>query len=418
MSEVAGVLRSAKGLALVLVCVFFFSVAFVLGARPLYLMFAAIVAAPLVSYGIGLTSLRRLRIERRMVGHMSEGEVQTVQLRVSNTGRLRKLYVRLADELPAWLESSAPAGHLVADLGAGESAEVTYRLTGLKRGVYRVGPVRLYAGDPAGLFDYRARGSDAAELVVYPVGGRVPALSFGRGTPFAAATLGRRPVADGTDFRSIREYRPGDPLRRIHWKSSAHTGRFTVIEFEESLASDVAVALDLTTGSEVGTGKDTTLEYGIKIAVAIAQHALGNRSSCRLTARAAVDRSLRCRNMVRDLPKLLDALARAEADGSEPFPAVLGSIAPHLDRGAVLIVITPCTDHQLVGIVRRLVVNGVSVRVFCLRADTFARDAGLQRRAAALRGQYATFAAQIAATGAPIHEIMCGSDPVVQIGGR
>jgi uncharacterized protein (DUF58 family) len=409
---------SAKRLAIIFVCLFFFSIAFILGSMSLYVMFAAAVSVPLLSYAIGRTSVRRLRIERRMARHMSEGEVRQVRLRITNTGRLRKLYACVADELPQWMQSSAPGGHLIADLGAGETTEVAYRLTALKRGVYRVGPVRLHGGDPAGLFDYQARASDATEVVVYPVAGRIASLTVGRGTPFAAATLGRRPVPEGTDFRSIREYRPGDPLRRIHWKSSAHAGQFNVIEFEESIASDVAVALDLTAGSEVGTGRDTTLEYGIKLAVATAEHALSNGSSCRLTARAAIDRSVDCTHMVRDLPRLLEALARATADCPEPFATVLGGIAARLERGASLMVISPSTDSALVPIVRGLVLNGVSVHVFCLRADTFAAHAGRQTRAAGLAGQYAAFASRVAATGASVREIRCGSDPVVQIGGR
>ncbi|MGD8240188.1 MAG: DUF58 domain-containing protein [Armatimonadota bacterium] len=408
---------SAKTLAVILVCGFLFVVAFILGARPLYVMFAAGVSVPLVSYAIGRTSLRRLQVQRRMASHMSEGESQEVRLRVTNTGRLRKLYACLEDELPEWLQSSAPEGHLIADLGAGESSEVAYDVTALKRGVYRVGPVRMWAGDPAGLFDYRARTAEATELIVYPVGGRLPSLAVGRGTPFAAATLGRRPVADGTDFRSIREYRPGDPLRRIHWKSSAHAGEFHVIEFEESIASDVALALDLTAGSEVGAGKDTTLEYGIKLTVAMAEHALANRSSCRLTARAKIDRSVNCRNAVQDLPRLLEALARTEADCPERFAGVLNSIVPRLDRGASLTVVTPSTDDEIVDIVRRLVMNGVSVHVFCLRADSFGQEADKKRRAA-LSARYATFVSQMSASGAQVREITCGSDPVVQIGGR
>ena len=408
----------AKGMALVLVCLFFLSVALVLGSRPLYVMFAAMVAAPLLSYAIGRTSLRQLRIERRMATHMSEGQVQAVHLDITNTGRLRKFYACLVDELPEWFLSSAPEGHLVADLGAGETVRVTYNLTALKRGVHRIGPVRLRAGDPTGLFDYRLQTTHVTEVVVYPVGGRLPALSFGQGTPFAAAALGRRPVAEGTDFRSIREYTPGDPLRRIHWKSSAHAGKFNVIEFEESLASDVAVVLDLTAGSEVGADKDTTLEYGIKIAVAVAEHALGNRSSCRLTARAAVDRSVNCRNMVRDLPRLLETLARAEADCPEPFPRVLDVAAAHLGRGAALMIITPCTDPEIVGAVRGLVVNGVSVHVLCLRADTFAEHAGMARHGIESTAQYASFVSEIAASGATVREITCGSNPIMQIGGR
>jgi len=383
----------AKGMALVLVCLFFLSVALVLGSRPLYVMFAAMVAAPLLSYAIGRTSLRQLRIERRMATYMSEGQVQAVHLDITNTGRLRKFYACLVDELPEWFVSSAPEGHLVADLGAGETAHVTYNLTALKRGVHRIGPVRLRAGDPTGLFDYRLQTTDVTEVIVYPVGGRLPALSFGQGTPFAAAALGRRPVAEGTDFRSIREYTPGDPLRRIHWKSSAHAGKFNVIEFEESL-------------------------YGIKIAVAVAEHALGNRSSCRLTARAAVDRSVNCRNMVRDLPRLLEALARAEADCPEPFPRVLDVATAHLGRGAALMIITPSTDPEIVSAVRALIVNGVSVHVVCLRADTFAEHARIARHGIELTAQYTSFVSEIAASGATVREITCGSDPVMQIGGH
>src|SRR5438094_6216291 len=92
-----------------------------------------------------------------------------------------------------------------------------------------------------------------------------------------AATRG-----SGVDPDGVREYIPGDPLRRMHWKSTARTGRLSVIEFEESRSINVVLALDLSRIAHFGEGRQSTLEYLIRAAASIAQSALRQGAGIRL----------------------------------------------------------------------------------------------------------------------------------------
>jgi uncharacterized protein (DUF58 family) len=83
--------------------------------------------------------------------------------------------------------------------------------------------------------------------------------------------LGSNRPGSGTDLLGTREYRRGDPLRHIHWRSSARRDLLVVKEFEEERNPGLALVLD--TSRELGEGRDTTLEYSIKLAATLARYA-------------------------------------------------------------------------------------------------------------------------------------------------
>src|SRR5918912_409029 len=80
---------------------------------------------------------------------------------------------------------------------------------------------------------------------------------------------GRARRGEGMDFHGVREWRQGDPLRRVHWPTTARTGRLSVVEFERAFQQDLVIALDLRRGSEYGEGRETTLEYAVKTAATL-----------------------------------------------------------------------------------------------------------------------------------------------------
>jgi uncharacterized protein (DUF58 family) len=92
------------------------------------------------------------------------------------------------------------------------------------RGVYEVGPPDIRQRDPLGLVERRVGIDTAGTMLVYP---QVYTL--------ADATLGGlfadRTTAERQEFDRLREYVPGDPLRNVHWKSSAKHDDFLVMEF-------------------------------------------------------------------------------------------------------------------------------------------------------------------------------------------
>jgi uncharacterized protein (DUF58 family) len=119
------------------------------------------------------------------------------------------------------------------------------------------------------------------------------------------------------DPDGVRQYVPGDPLRRMHWKSTARTGKLNVIEFEESHALNVVMAIDLARDSVVGEGRQSTLEYLVTAAASIAQLAVRQGASVRLVSGDTPDPADFAGRGSEHLFLVLSSLARAEANQPE-----------------------------------------------------------------------------------------------------
>ena len=87
----------------------------------------------------------------------------------------------------------------------------------------------LEASDPLGLFRYRRRTPDAEIALVLP---RFTSLVAHAEVRELEASVAAPRAGSGTEIFGVREYRPGDPLRRIHWRSSARHGELVVREYE------------------------------------------------------------------------------------------------------------------------------------------------------------------------------------------
>lgn len=131
-------------------------------------------------------------------------------------------------------------------LKPGESTSLTLSLTPQKRGVIVFHDLRLCLPDPLGIFQ-RCRRADSKrdKLIVLPQRYRLPPLDlpgsarFQLGGEAASGTIGQ-----SGDFTSVREYRPGDPIRHIHWKSWARTGKPIVKEYEDVFFPRYGLVLD------------------------------------------------------------------------------------------------------------------------------------------------------------------------------
>ena len=76
---------------------------------------------------------------------------------------------------------------------------------------------------------------------------------------------------DGDDFYGVREYAPGDELRRVHWRTTARTGTLAVAEYAQGVTLDVTVALDLFQDAYKGTGSEehSALETAVTLAATL-----------------------------------------------------------------------------------------------------------------------------------------------------
>lgn len=169
--------------------------------------------------------------------------------------RWRWLIERRIPEQPT--EAPLPA------LAPGESLVLRLAFTPRRRGRIELAGLNAARVDPLGLFKGLARVPLEARVVALPKRYRIPALAlpgarkFQQGGVSLSASIG-----DSEEFLSLRDYRPGDPLQRVHWKSFARTGKPIVKEYQDEFFERHALVLD------TGTlrGEDAAFEEAVAVA--------------------------------------------------------------------------------------------------------------------------------------------------------
>lgn len=127
---------------------------------------------------------------------------------------------------------------------AAGSTKGTLRMTPDRRGVFRPDKVRIASTFPFNFFTrYRTIREDF-ETVVFPQPKRCAMASINRGLHRRHGDSANDRLGDTPDILAIRNYLPGDPLKRIHWKSSAKTGALKTKEFAAADESEVIIDFD------------------------------------------------------------------------------------------------------------------------------------------------------------------------------
>lgn len=288
-------------------------VGFLLGALA-SLLLAPLLSLPAMLYVTGLllalalfnavyvfVGHSKVRIERSFTPQIvPPGTLSRATIRITNLSVVPCLEARWEDHLPRGISGEA-TGRLPA-LGGSRSAtsQVTfsYDLQGLRRGRHAIGPVQVDVQDPFGLV-YRRHSFGATEvLTVLPRVVELPPIRPRGSSEDGATRPAPHNVGVGDDDVIARTYLPGDALKRIHWKATAHRAELMVRQEEQQITPRAAVWLDAEPTSQ-GTARDRSgeweyspsFEWSIVAAASITAHLV--KAGYVVTARAnsqAVDR--------------------------------------------------------------------------------------------------------------------------------
>ena len=318
-----------------------------------------VLALPLLSAAAVARERFRLTVRRTVTPpRLPRGDSAEVLLEIHNADTRTGGLWGLTEPVP---EALGRSPRFVVDrLPAGATTRLRYRLDGGRRGRHVLGPLRLRLMDPFGLVERSAVGVDSAVLLVIP---RVRPL--GRGGPGGGQGGGgegaRRTISvHGEDDVSVREYRHGDDLRKVHWRATARTGELMVRLEERPWRAQATLLLDTrarahlvaphgSTSSTVAgaTGDDCppadSLEWLVEAAASIGT-ALARRGAILRTVTDAgellppsgrgslssddlLDRLAGVRpSRVSSLASGVEQLCRAAGDG--PVICLLGAIGP------------------------------------------------------------------------------------------
>jgi uncharacterized protein (DUF58 family) len=312
-----------------------------LAAQPAILALALLlVLLPI----LGLLAVRGSRFDlgsSRAVspGRIPFGSEAEVILTIENGSRLTSGTLLLEDTVPPALGESVrilldrvpPRGH----------RSQRYPIHGVKRGREVVGPLTVTVTDPFGMAALERSFTSTNTVLVTPR--VVPLTSAGssRSAGGHGETVFRTLATRGDDDLLPREHRPGDDMRRIHWRATARQGELMVRREEQAWHSSVIVVLDDRARAHRGEGSASTFEWAVSAAASVALHyqrngwlvtVLGGTGRVLVDAQAPsgseVDTVLQALAEVRLVDAPMAVHLGLDAGDAAAVVAVLGELAP------------------------------------------------------------------------------------------
>jgi uncharacterized protein (DUF58 family) len=264
--------------------------------------------------------------------------------------------------------------------GPGERITVTYEASGAERGEHTLGPVELSGCDPLGYFPWVQLVDSRLRVIIYPQIRRVQHAEA-RGLPAGNLSVSNRLYEDLTQFRSVREYTPGDELKRINWKVTARVGKLYATEYVPAIYFPVMIAVDLVADSYPVSGRASIIERAIETAASLVFFYVRTKQDIGMvtTGRLPDDDSEAggthspIQAGYAHAVSLLEILSRVKANAYRADFSILleGEALPARAR---LIVVTPPPNDRLRGVLAALRRRGVRATAFVAGSHAVERD--------------------------------------------
>lgn len=371
-----------------------------------FFLYAAVVTAAMLGIGAFLPAASLLGLEvRRSLGAETVEIGGTVESRLvlHNHKRLPALWVFWRDAIePGLAADGVTCGFRT--LGSEETLHNACVLHGVRRGLYRVGPAVIETSDPLGLVRRFRVDPEVRFLTVLP-----RTVAIGPGWPLGHSPIHEVPrrrslFEDPSRFLGVRDYRPGDGMRRIHWRATARSGRLQVKLYEPTVLEGVLLAVEMGKAAFPAAGgedEDPGVELAVTAAASLAEFVLAHGQEVGLISNGgdAADRYpsdwtggsfRRMEDVVQEtearrrmpafrpvevepgrgswqLDRLRSALARLTLAPGLTLAELLTAEAPRLPRSHVILVVTPDLGHALGGALGTLRRSGFDVGVIWIQ---------------------------------------------------
>ncbi|GAC1576589.1 MAG: DUF58 domain-containing protein [Candidatus Dormibacteria bacterium] len=372
--KVAGL--TTTGLVLLAAAAVGWGLARYIGGRSLYLMAYGGVAALGLGYLLG-------RQRRALVGRRSElplriREGQRVTVELELEAKRRVSAVILEERLHPHF--GRPKRISIESIPGGKTVTSGYTLTAGLRGVYPVGPLVAVWTDPFGFTRHEVVLTEAQEVIVHPTTEPVddrPLTRQWEDPPVRPPVS--KPWNSGFEFYGMRDYAPGDDVRRIVWRATARSGRVLVREFEQGITDRVTLVLD-TDALYHSTGDPSdSFEAAVRTVASLGVRHLKDGFAVTVETNEG-NLAAALRGAGSSLP-FLDAMARARS-GRRPLVDAIERMLADPRRDAHNVIVTPHLDDRAAARLKLLLDRGGAVEVVALLWEE--SDPASLSRAAAL----------------------------------
>ncbi len=337
----------------------------------------------------GFNLMREARVLRQQVG-----EVFEERYKLSNRSPLLRLWIEIRDnsQLPG------KTGTRVLSLVGPRQQRSYIAYTQLnRRGSFHLGPTQLVSGDPFGLFLNSRTIESKYELVVLPYVVELHNFPSPAGMFPGGRAVRRRAVDVTPQASGVRDYAPGDSLRRIHWPTSVRRDRLMSKEFDQDPQADVWIFLDAYAPVhyhaveeegpvqrvdqlwlwqhhvEVKLPNDT-FEYAVSAAGSVANFYIKEGRTVGFVCAGDVFTVISPERGERQLNKILETLTFLNSDGDLPLIALVEAQAPSLPRASTVVLITSSTDPTVDVAVDYLIMRNLRPVIIYVDSATFGAE--------------------------------------------
>ncbi len=346
----------------------------------------------------GLKLSRSARILRANVGDYFEEHYEVV-----NGSRV------LAPWIEIFNQSRIPyaSGSRLLTLLLGRQKRTYLARTWLtRRGAFALGPTRISAGDPFGLFRSTREIASTQTLIILPMLFEIKSFSLPRGLLPGGQVIRRKSPDITPHAAGVREYAAGDAMKRIHWPTSIRRGQLMVKEFEQDPQAQVWLYLDCqrevhfekprqhdwepVDSGFFGRRPDfrlppSSLEYGVSITASLAHYFIAQRRAVGYASAGQTFTVHHAERSERQEGRILETLAFVEANGKLSIAALVAAQASQLAQGSTAILITPTVNPELLLAVDDLKRRYMRPVVILLDSQTFGGLRGVDKLARSLR---------------------------------
>ena len=198
------------------------------------------------------------------------GQQARVQLDLTNDGKMPTGLLLLEDQVP-YVLGTRPR-FVVDRMGHHWKRSIQYFVRSDVRGRYVLGPMTVRLGDPFGLVELDRAFQSTSSVVVTPRVVPLPAIPLSGAWTGSGDNRPRAFASGSAEDVTVRDYRRGDDLRRVHWHSSAHAGQLMVRREEQPWQSRATLFLDNRRAAHRGSGAASSLEHAVSLTASIAVH--------------------------------------------------------------------------------------------------------------------------------------------------
>ncbi len=322
-----------------------------IGKSNLLLLVFGLLAGPFVLNGrIALTMLARNQIVRHLPERAMRGDWFSVDLTLSNKRWFVGSWMMVVED--HWKRGAEHLFPVIVftRVGPGQERTGRYQLRLQQRGRYTCGPIRLLTRFPLGLVERSYIMSCSGELLVYPRIGRLTPLWHREQLDADELVQQTRPRG-GTfedEFHRLREYRQGDSLRSIHWRTTARRNQLMVREHHQMRDQDLALVLDLWLPNHPTSEERANVELALSFAATVCvEHCQKSRESTIFVG--VVGHTTRHWSGAagpQTMPQMLDEFAMAEGGSGSDLKKVIEACFQMRSSHVQRLLITTRGDRQ------------------------------------------------------------------------